>query len=283
MSTSRQLAAIMFTDIVGYTSLMGEDEQKALDLLHQNRRLQRPLIEAHGGKWVKEMGDGVLAQFHSAYDSIQCALEIQKAANRGEYKLRIGINLGDITTENEDAFGDGVNVAARLQAAAEPGSIYVSESIREAVKARTEINTSFLGKIALKNVINPVPVYTIVAEGLPQPKPIKLRASFGGRLIAAAVAAILALALGIIWLNDLIDTGTNRSIRTVAVLPFENLSDDQDQEYFTDAMTETLIANLAKIKSLKVISRTSAMSFKNTTKTLPEIAGELGADAIIEG
>jgi len=284
MGQSRQLAAIMFTDIVGYTAMMGKDEQKALDLLHKNRDLQRPLIEGHGGKWVKEMGDGVLAQFRSAYDSIQCALKIQEAVNEnGEFQLRIGLHLGDITTENDDAFGDGVNIAARIQAAAEPGSIYISESIREAVKARSEINTAFLGQVTLKNVANPVPIYAIVGEGLPKPKPGKQRASKAHRLAALAIVGVLILAMSALWFDDFFTDRAAPAIQTIAVLPFENLSNDPDQEYFADAMTETLIGSLAKIKALKVISRTSAMSFKNTTKTLPEIARELKADAVVEG
>jgi len=284
MSTSRQLAAIMFTDIVGYTAMMGKDEQRALGLLHKNRDLQRPLIEGHGGKWVKEMGDGVLAQFRSAYDSIQCALKIQEAVNEsGKFRLRIGIHLGDITTENDDAFGDGVNIAARIQAAAEPGSIYISGSIREAVKARSEINTAFLGQVTLKNVANPVPIYAIVGEGLPQPKPGKQRTSKVPRLAALAIVGVLILAMTALWFDDFFTDRAAPAIQTIAVLPFENLSNDPDQEYFADGMTETLIANLAKINSLKVISRTSAMSFKNTTKTLPEIARELKADAVVEG
>ena len=113
MSSSRQLAAIMFTDIVGYTALMGRDEQKAFELLNKNRQIQKPIIEQFNGRWIKELGDGVLAQFNSAYDAVQCAVEIQKVARQElESHLRIGIHLGDVTNEDNDVFGDGVNVAS---------------------------------------------------------------------------------------------------------------------------------------------------------------------------
>ena len=145
MSQSRQLAAIMFTDIVGYTALMDEDEQKAFDLLKKNRQIQRPIIEKYNGRWLKEMGDGVLAQFSSAYDSIQCAIEIQKAANEaGGFKLRIGIHLGEVVFEDADVFGDGVNLASRIQAIADPGGIYISESIQKSIRARSDIQSLYL-------------------------------------------------------------------------------------------------------------------------------------------
>jgi adenylate cyclase len=130
MSSSRQLAAIMFTDIVGYTALMGEDEQKAFELLHRNRHLQKPIIERFGGTWIKEIGDGVLASFHTVTDAVMCATEIQKACNDiDDLKLRIGIHLGEVVFEDNDVFGDGVNIASRLQALAPIGGIWISEAV----------------------------------------------------------------------------------------------------------------------------------------------------------
>src|SRR3954454_3502438 len=127
MSSSRQLAAIMFTDIVGYTALMGEDEQKAFDVLRKNRQLQKPVIEKFNGKWIKEIGDGVLASFHTVTDAVMCASEIQKACESiDDLKLRIGIHLGEVVFEDNDVFGDGVNIASRLQALAHVGGIWIS-------------------------------------------------------------------------------------------------------------------------------------------------------------
>ncbi len=124
MPQTRQLAAIMFTDIVGYTALMGDDEDKAFDLLNKNRQLQKPLIEQYGGRWIKELGDGVMASFATATDAVQCAISIQQACNSiPGLQLRIGIHLGDVVFEGNDVFGDGVNIASRLQTIASPGSI----------------------------------------------------------------------------------------------------------------------------------------------------------------
>ena len=127
MSQSRQLAAIMFTDIVGYTSLMGKDERKAFDLLNKNRDIQKPIIEEYNGKWIKELGDGVMATFQTVSDAVMAAIKIQKACYAlNEFQLRIGIHQGEIVTEDRDVFGDAVNIASRIQAIALPGSIYIS-------------------------------------------------------------------------------------------------------------------------------------------------------------
>src|SRR5664279_2222783 len=131
MSQSRQLAAIMFTDIVGYTALMGNDDRKAYDILSKNRTIQKPIIEQFNGRWIKELGDGVMASFKTVADAVYAAVKIQEDCNAAkDFQLRIGIHLGDVLFENDDVFGDGVNVAARIQAAAKPGTIYISESVR---------------------------------------------------------------------------------------------------------------------------------------------------------
>jgi class 3 adenylate cyclase len=172
----RRLAAIMFTDIVGYTAMMGNDEQKAMEILRQNRAIQKPLIEQNNGKWLKEIGDGVLAQFDSAYDSVLCALKIQRAAMMGfDAKIRIGIHLGDVTIENEDVFGDGVNIASRLQDIADPGGVYISEGIQRAIRGRSEISTQHLGEVHLKNVDYLVSAYCLVEDGLPLPSSSKIQ------------------------------------------------------------------------------------------------------------
>jgi tetratricopeptide (TPR) repeat protein len=151
--SKHKLAAIMFSDIVGYTALMGKDEQKALAILYQNRQIHNSCINNHGGKMLKEMGDGILAQFNSAADAVLCAVEIQQMARaRIDGKLRIGIHLGDIVVEQSDVFGDGVNIASRLQSIADPGGIYISESVQKAIRSRNDIQTKYLAEVALKNV-----------------------------------------------------------------------------------------------------------------------------------
>jgi len=147
MSESRQLAAIMFTDIVGYTALMGEDEKKAFRLLDKNREIQRPIIEQFKGRWIKEIGDGILASFHTVSDAVFCAIAIQQGCEKiPDLKLRIGIHLGEVIFQNHDVFGDGVNIASRLQALAPIGGILVSESVYKNISNKKEIITEFIGE-----------------------------------------------------------------------------------------------------------------------------------------
>ncbi len=168
---NRQLAAIMFTDIVGYTALMGKDSDKAMELVQVSMGIQKPLVKKHHGKWLKEMGDGAMAQFNSALDAVNCSIEIQEQAGvKLESKLRIGIHSGDITITDNDIYGDGVNVAARLESITDPGGIYISESIEKAIRGQTNIQCKFLGEIQLKNVDYGVRTYALQGAGLPVPE-----------------------------------------------------------------------------------------------------------------
>jgi len=163
MSSTRQLAAIMFTDIVGYTALMGNDEQKAFELLNKNRLLQKPIIEQYNGRWIKELGDGVLASFNTVSDAVNAAIKIQERCNAAkDFQLRIGIHLGEVVFENDDVFGDGVNIASRIQAIAPPGRIYISESVHNNVSNKKEIATRFVRQENLKNVKEAVRVYEVI-------------------------------------------------------------------------------------------------------------------------
>ncbi len=167
---TRQLAAIMFTDIVGYTALMGKNSAKALELVRISKEIQKPLVEKHNGKWLKEMGDGAMAQFASALDAVICGIDIQEMARaKFDGKLRIGIHLGDITIENNDVYGDGVNVAARLESIADPGGIYISESIEKAIRGQSDVQAKYLGEVDLKNVDYGVKTYALQGVGLPYP------------------------------------------------------------------------------------------------------------------
>ena len=253
-SSSRKLAAIMFTDIAGYTTLMGEDEDNALEILRNNRALQKPLIEQYDGKWLKEMGDGVLAYFDSVYHAVKCALEIQINADKDlKEKIRIGIHLGDVTFEGEDIFGDGVNIASRLESVASPGGVYFSESVFRAIRNANELKSHFVGEIEFKNVSYPIKTYCLRNEGLPPPLNAKIR-------------------------NHLI----TKKVESLAVLPFENLSGNPEQQFFVNGMHDALIGELSKIGSLRIISRTSTLLYQNSNKTVPQIAEELGVDGIIE-
>ncbi|MEP6615303.1 MAG: adenylate/guanylate cyclase domain-containing protein [Ginsengibacter sp.] len=166
MSQSRQLAAIMFTDIVGYTALMGNNEQKAFELLRQNREIQKPIIEEFGGKWIKELGDGVMASFSAVSNAVYAAIKIQEACNSaGAFELRIGIHQGEVVFENGDIFGDAVNIASRLQALAPPAGIFVSASVQRDLSNKNDIKSEFVRVENLKNVKDPVQVYKIFSAG----------------------------------------------------------------------------------------------------------------------
>ena len=171
MTEQRKLAAVMFTDIIGYTALMSKDEQKALALLNKNRDLQKSLAKKHNGEFLKEMGDGTLLCFQSALDAVQCAMEIQESLKDDpNLNLRIGIHLGDIVFKEGDVFGDGVNVASRIENLAEPGGICISGQIFKIIKNKPGIDTVFLGERRLKNVEDPVMIYSLIGEGLPETK-----------------------------------------------------------------------------------------------------------------
>ena len=158
----RRLAAIMFTDIVGYTALMGKDEAAAFELLKKNRKIQRPLIEKRGGKWLKEIGDGALVSFQTISDAVYCAIEIQrKCEEETDLKLRIGIHQGEVMVEDQDVFGDGVNIASRLESLAPSGGIYVSESVYRNIQNKKGVKADYVREEILKNVDHPVRIYEI--------------------------------------------------------------------------------------------------------------------------
>lgn len=167
MSQTRQLAAIMFTDIVGYTSMMAKNESRALASLKEVRELLQPLIEQFHGRWVKEIGDGTLSSFNSALDAVKCALAFQQALQAADFKVRIGIHVGDTTFTEKDVFGDGVNIASRIEPLAPPGGIYISGRVNEDIQNHPEISTEFVGDRKLKNISRPIKIYTLVGEGLP--------------------------------------------------------------------------------------------------------------------
>ena len=252
MSQTRQLAAIMFTDIVGYTALMGNDEQKAFTILAKNRALQKPIIEQFNGRWIKELGDGVMASFNTVSDAVNSAIKIQEDCNAAkDFQLRIGIHLGEVVFENEDVFGDGVNIASRIQSAAKPGCIYVSQSVHNNISNKKNIQTKFVKEETLKNVKEPVRMYEVnvtIKADLPVENKIK-----------------------------------TTSQNSIAVLPFANMSSDPEQEYFSDGISEEIINMLAQVPGLKVAGRTSSFSFKGKNQDLRLIGEQLSVNHILEG
>ena len=300
MSSTRQLAAIMFTDIAGYTAVMGEDEQKAFKLLGQNRRLQRPLIEAHHGRWIKELGDGVLASFLSVSDAVQAAVEIQEACRRlGTFALRIGIHHGEVVVEDDDIFGDAVNIASRLQAIAPVGGIWISEAVHQNIANKKDFTTRFVRSERLKHVKEPVRVYEVrtassgpteLAAGTFARRPSKK----WGR-VALLAALVLALFIPLAFLLYQKEappplTPDSPSVSeapaaeaSIAVLPFVNRSNDAQQEYFSDGLSEELLNLLARVPELKVTARTSSFAFKGKNEDVRTISRQLGVNYILEG
>lgn len=253
MKSSRQLAAIMFTDIVGYTALMGADEQKAFELLRKNRELQKPIIEQYEGRWIKELGDGVMASFNTVSDAVNAAIKIQEACSSSkEFQLRIGIHQGEVVFEANDIFGDAVNIASRIQALATPGGIYISESIHNNISNKKEIKTKFVKTETLKNVKEPVRIFEVIIAGQTNKS----------------------------TLEEQIKIPADKSI---AVLPFVNMSNDAEQEYFCDGISEEIINALAQLSNLQVIARTSAFSFKGKNIDVREIGNTLDVTTLLEG
>ena len=252
MSKSRQLAAIMFTDIVGYTAIMGNDENKAFDLLNKNRRMQKPIIEEYGGRWIKELGDGVMASFSTVTDAVAAAIKIQEACNQQkEFLLRIGIHLGEVVFEDNDVFGDGVNIASRIQGIAAPGGIYISEAVYNNVSNKHEVATEFVKQETLKNVKEPIRIYRVITDSETSPAS---------------------------------KTATSQKLsKSIAVLPFVNMSNDPEQDYFSDGMAEEILSSLAHLADLKVAGRTSSFQFKGKNVDLRTVGEELGVSTVLEG
>ncbi len=253
----RRLAAIFAADVAGYSRLMGNDEEGTLVALKACRKeIVDPKIAEHRGRVVKSTGDGVLAEFASAVDASRCAMEIQQAiAGRNvavpqdrRVELRIGITIGDVIIDDGDIYGDGVNIAARLEALSAPGAICISEDAYKQIKGKLTLNVSDMGQQMLKNIAQPVRVYAVRLDGAPEHP---------------------ALALP--------------DKPSIAVLPFQNMSGDPDQEYFADGVTEDIITELSRFSQLFVIARNSSFQYKNKSIDLRQVGRELGVRYVLEG
>ena len=252
--TKRQLAAVMFTDIVGYTALMQGDEQRAAQQRAKHRKIFEAQHRLHEGVIVQYYGDGTLSVFTSAVQACECAIQIQQQLRQGDpVPLRIGLHLGDIVFDQTEVYGDAVNLASRIESFGTPGSILLSGSINGELKNKPSIATVSLGAFEFKNVADPVEVFAIVHRDLVLPS----AATLGDR--------------------------HRRSQKSIAVLPFVNRSSDQDHEYFSDGITEEIINALSQIDQLKVTSRTSSFYFKGKNLPIKQIAKELDVSTILEG
>jgi adenylate cyclase len=259
MRGARRLAAIMFTDTVGFTGLGQRNEALMMELLNEQRRIVRPFFDKHGGREIKTTGDGFLVEFASALDAVMCALGIQGKlkednAKRPEERrilVRIGIHLGDVIHTGVDVAGDAVNIASRIEPLASPGGVCITAQVYGSVLNKVDCKFESLGMPALKNVASPVEVYSIVGYGLPSTRPVAFK--------------------------------VGPSKERVAVLPFANISPDPADEYFADGMTEEIISSVSKTEGLRVIARTSVMKYKGTSKSISEIGRELNVGSVLEG
>src|SRR5262245_27407377 len=258
------MAAILAADVVGYSRLMGADEEGTLARLKAHRReMIDPKVAEHHGRIVKTIGDGVLIEFGSVVDALRCAIDLQRGMaerNAGEPEasridVRIGINLGDIIVDSDDIHGDGVNIAARLEALAEPGGICISQTVLDHARGKFAFDVEDGGSQNLKNITEPVHIYRVLCDGIPR--------------LATAQARASALAMP--------------EKPSIAVLPFDNLSGDPEQEYFADGIVEDIITALSRIHWLFVIARNSSFTYKGKSVDVKRVARELGVRYVLEG
>ncbi len=290
-SSGRRLAAIMFTDIVGYTTLMQKDESIAVKTIERHRSVLEKHTSTYHGNILQYYGDGSLSIFPSALEAVECALKVQQELSQDPVvPLRIGIHLGDVKIQGESAFGDGVNMASRIESLGVAGSILITDTIYHIVKNQSEIRTVPLGNFILKNVDHPVPVYALTNDLLSVPKPEELpgrvdRYSRRSKWIIAFIVVVILAGAGFALYKflPLISGSVATADKSIAVLPFNNLSNDPEQDYFSDGITDDIINHLAKVAELKVKSRTTTEQYRDPDKTVPVIGRELGVSYILEG
>ena len=271
MVETRKLAAILAADVVGFSRLTGADEDRTLARLRALRSdLIDPTIAVHHGRVVKRTGDGALVEFRSVVDAVRCAIEVQNGmvernaglAPERRIEFRIGIHLGDVVEESDgDLMGDGVNIAARLEGIAKPGAICLSEDAYRQVKSRLDLAVSDLGATQLKNIVEPVRVYSLEVS-VPAKAPTKLE-------MAAPEETSPRLVLP--------------DKPSIAVLPFQNMSGDPEQQYFADGMVEDIITALSRFKNLFVIARNSSFTYKGHAVDVKQVGRELGVRYVLEG
>jgi TolB-like protein/Tfp pilus assembly protein PilF len=267
-TATRRLAAIFAADVVGYSRLMGADEEGTHERVKANlRELLDPKIREHRGRVVKTTGDGVLAEFASVVDAVRCAAEFQRAmadrdldlAEERRLRFRIGVNLGDVIADGDDIYGDGVNIAVRLEGLAAPGGVYTSGTVRDHIGERLPYAFEDMGEQTVKNIARPVRVYALRPEGIAGSPTASVSSSTSGSPPIAAPRL------------------------SIVVLPFTNLSDDREQQYFADGITEDLTTDLSRIAGMVVISRNTAFTYRNKAVDTKQIGRELGVRYVLEG
>ncbi len=305
-SITRRLAAILAADMVGYSRLMEADEAGTIARQKAYRaEIIDPKITEHRGRIVKTTGDGVLVEFASVVDAVTCAVAMQRAMVEREadvpeerrIQYRVGVNLGDIVIDDDDIFGDGVNVAARLEGLAEPGGICIPRKVMHEVRNKLDVGYKFTGEQKVKNIETPVPVYRVLLDPeaagrvVGEARPSRQRWQLGA--VAAAAVAVIAVAVTAVWWQPWIERVDPASLErmafplpekpSIAVLPFDNMSGDTAQGYLADGITESVITALSRIPKLFVISRNATFAYKGKSVPPGQVAEELGVRYILEG
>src|SRR5229473_3079672 len=306
----RKLTAILCADVYGYSRLMGDDEEATLRTLSSHRKLIDSLIEQHRGRFVNSAGDSVLAEFASVVNAVQCAVEIQTTLKAEDANIpperrmefRIGVNLGDVMVDGEQIYGDGVNVAARLESLADPGGICISDTVHAQIKNKLGLAYEDHGAQSVKNIAEPIRVFRAMMEGgtttrtttkaPQQPRRKHWRGGVfslvGLTLIAAVIVFVQHLSLRPPTTTASIPPAQSPALTlpdepSIAVLPFTNMSGDREQEYFSDGITDDLITALSRLPDLFVIARTSTFTYKGKAAKVQDIGRELGVAYVLEG
>ena len=306
----RKLTAILYADVAGYSRLTGDDEEGTHRLLSAYLDVITATIEKQGGRTVHFAGDAVLAEFGSVVDALACAVQAQRELrnrNRGlpedrRVQFRIGINLGDVIVDREDLYGDGVNIAARLEGLAQPGGICISGAVYQQVRNKLALAYEFMGPQEVKNIAEPVPVFQVQLDPVAAGKrPDKGVRPPRWRSVALAAAVVLLVGAGAVafWNfyprsspppGNVASTSAPENAApklpgkpSIAILPFENMSDDPGQEHFSDGLTEDIITDLSQLEDLIVIARASVFTYKGKSVKVQQVARELGVQYVLEG
>ncbi len=302
----RKLTTILSADVEGYSRLMGEDEEATVRTLTTYREVLTTLIQQHNGKVLDSPGDNLLAEFVSVVDAVQCAVAVQKEIQARNDELlenrrmqfRIGINLGDVIQEEERIYGDGVNIAARLEGLANPGGICISKTAYDHIESKLPYGYEFLGDQTVKNFAKPIAAYRVLMEprvtvaGEPEvEKPALVRRK---TILAGAIAIVVVVVVIGIWQFYMrppsVEPASIEKMAfplpekpSIAVLAFDNMSGDQKQEYIADGITENIITNLSKFPNLFVIARNSSFTYKGKPVKIQQVSEELGVRYVLEG
>jgi adenylate cyclase len=304
---TRKLTAILSADVEGYSRLMGEDESATVRTLKAYRKLIANLVQKHRGRVVDSPGDNLLAEFASIVDSVQCAVEIQKELTirnvdmpeKQNMEFRIGVHLGDVIEDENRIYGDGVNIAARLESLADAGGLCISESVYKQVKNKLALGYEFLGERSVKNIADSINVYRVLMAPEEAGKVIgeKKAGNIGWRwAVVAAVVAAMVIGAVTAWnfylrpgpLEEEAPSSAKTTVplaerASIAVLPFQNLSGDPEQEYFSDGITNDIITDLSKFRELLVIASNTAFTYKGKQIKIKEVSQELGVRYVLEG